>query len=121
MMRKGLRTAVDVALGAATSGWESVQRRKERYAQRGRTRRAELRERVGREASAWRESGRHQTEWLEERVREEVHKALHRAHLVTRTDYDALEGELQRVRQRLAQVEARVPDESEAGSDEDSR
>lgn len=120
-MRKGLRTAMDVALGAAASGWESVQRRKERYAERGRSRRAELRERMGRETASWKESGRHQAEWLEEQVRTEVHKALHRAHLVTREDYDTLERELQRVRQRLAQVEGRVPDESEAGSDEDSR
>ncbi|HKL77762.1 MAG TPA: phasin family protein [Gammaproteobacteria bacterium] len=118
-MRRRMRTAMDVAVGAAASGWESLQRRTERYAERGRSRREQFRDRVEEETSAWKETSRHQAEWLEERVREEVHRVLHRAHLVTREDYDALERQLQQVRQRLADVESRTAGPGESAGPED--
>ncbi|MFP4561128.1 MAG: phasin family protein [Thiohalorhabdus sp.] len=109
-MRDRLRTAVDVALGAAVTGWRGARRRAAGLAEAGRASRERLQERVDRETETWRESGREQINEVEERVREETTRVLHGMHLVTREDLEDLSRRITQLQTRLAEIERRVTD-----------
>jgi len=116
-MFRRLQTAADIALGAAVSGWRRVRHRAEDYAETGRASRGRLGDRVERETETWRESGREQLSAAEERVREELERAFRRAHLVPRSEQEALNRELRRLQARLANLEAQVDKQQGEGGD----
>lgn len=107
-MFRRLKTAGDIALGAAVSGWRRVRGRAERYAEAGRETRGRLGTRVGRETQAWRESAREGLAPVEDRIREELERGLRRANLVTHTEQAELGRQLRQLQARLANLEARV-------------
>jgi BMFP domain-containing protein YqiC len=107
-MFRRLQTAADIALGAAVSGWRRARGSARRYAEQGRESRSRLGERVSRETDAWRESSREQWHSVEDRVREELERALRRAHVVTRGDQAALSRQLRQLQARVANLEAQL-------------
>ncbi|KPV40121.1 hypothetical protein AN478_08220 [Thiohalorhabdus denitrificans] len=116
-MRERLRTAVDVALGAAVTGWRGARRRAAGLAETGRASRERFQERVDRETETWRESGRESIHEVEERVREESTRVLHGMHLVTREDLEGLTRRITQLQARVAEMERRMAD-SDTGNRE---
>lgn len=120
-MFRRLQLAADIALGAAVSGWRRFRHNTDVYASTGRESRSRMRERLERETEAWRETGREQLAPLDDRIREELDRALRRAHLVTHSEQAELGRQLRQLQARVANLEAHVAQfrEEEAGGEGD--
>ena len=120
-MFRRLTTAADIALGAAVSGWRRVRGTTERYAEAGEQSRSRVGQRLGREAEAWRESAHESLAPVEDRIKEEMERALRTVNLVTHSEQNELLRELRQLQARLANIEAhlRRQEEEGAGADND--
>ncbi|MFB6261792.1 MAG: hypothetical protein ABEJ96_09820 [Thiohalorhabdaceae bacterium] len=107
-MFRRLRKAADVALGATVTGWRRVRQNADLYADAGQESRSRIRERLERETEAWRETGREQLAPVDDRIREELERALHSAHLVTHSEQAELGRQLRQLQARVANLEAHL-------------
>lgn len=104
-MRRQVRTALDVTVGAAVSGVEWVYDETQRMAERGKTSRHYAQARLAEEITSWGTTGREKTEDLRNWIKTEVDWVMHRMRLATREELEALQRRIAHMEARLTELE----------------